>query len=83
MSKQFLTIIMLAAQFCGGCVTAHVVKKPDGTVTADYSRYIVPQALEGVLINLETGEILIEKEQSDTERLVSAAVEGAVRGLKP
>jgi len=27
---------MLVAQFCGGCVTARVVKKPDGTVTADF-----------------------------------------------
>ncbi|MBW2561085.1 MAG: hypothetical protein JRE40_09555 [Deltaproteobacteria bacterium] len=82
-------LLMLAAAVflisLSGCVTVHVEKiLPDGSrVTADYNRYILPQRLEGVLINLDTGEALIEKQQSDTERLVGAAVEGAVRGLRP
>ncbi len=80
-SLILLAIVILVSS----CVTVHVEKDfPDGTkVTADYKRYILPQSLEGVLINMNTGEALIEKQRSDTERLVGAAVEGAVRGLKP
>ncbi len=78
-------IIVAVILLVSSCVTVHVEKvAPDGTtITADYKRYILPQSLEGVLINMNTGEALIEKQRSDTERLVGAAVEGAVRGLKP
>jgi len=84
--KAFIVMLLVPACLSlSGCVTVHVEKTfPDGsTVTADYRRYIVPQSLEGVLINMNTGEALIERQESDTERLVGAAVEGAVRGLRP
>jgi len=78
-------VLCVLCVLCAGCVTVRVEKTaPDGTkITAKYDRYLLPQKLEGVLINLETGEAMIEKSQSETERLVGAAVEGALRAVQP
>lgn len=79
----YALIIGFCIILVGSCVTVSVEKSPDGVVRVDYARYLVPQKFEDFIVNLDTGELMFEKQESDTERLVGAAVEGAVRGLRP
>ena len=83
---MLLVIIILLSILCfSGCVSARVEKEfPDGSkITIDYNRYFAPQKFEGFLINIETGELMFEKQESDTVKMARGIAEGVARGLNP
>ncbi len=74
--------------FCG-CVGVKVTKtlldenlQPVSIVEIEYSRFLAPQEFEGFLINLETGELMFDKQKSETGELMYNVAKGLAEGLK-